>query len=97
MIVLGIASHYASRIRGEGDVENAKKKAKREAELAKAMENPPIIHKFKIGDIVRCKEDPIAREVFAIQPDGYRIVGGFIPFEEADKWYHCYEQFKNYW
>ena len=29
MIILGIASHYASRIRGEGDVENAKKKAKR--------------------------------------------------------------------
>ncbi len=27
MIVLGIASHYASRIRGEGDVEYAKKKA----------------------------------------------------------------------
>lgn len=74
----------------------AEKKAKREAELAKVMENPPIIHKFKIGDVVRCKEDSIAREVFAIQPDGYRIVGGFIPFEEVDKWYHCYEQFKNY-
>ena len=29
MIVLGIASHYASRIRGERDVEHAKKKAKR--------------------------------------------------------------------
>lgn len=29
MIVLGIASHYASRIRGEGDVEYAKKHAKR--------------------------------------------------------------------
>lgn len=29
MIVLGIASHYASRIRGEGDVEDAKQKAKR--------------------------------------------------------------------
>lgn len=29
MIILGIDSHYASRIRGEGDVENAKKKAKR--------------------------------------------------------------------
>ena len=29
MIVLGIASHYASRIRGQGDVESAKKKAKR--------------------------------------------------------------------
>ena len=28
MIVLGIASHYASRIRGEGDVEHAKQKAK---------------------------------------------------------------------
>ena len=28
MILLGIASHYASRIRGEGDVEHAKKKAK---------------------------------------------------------------------
>ena len=29
MIVLGTASHYASRIRGEGDVEHAKKKAKK--------------------------------------------------------------------
>ena len=28
MVVLGLASHYASRIRGEGDVEHAKKKAK---------------------------------------------------------------------
>ncbi|MDO5815773.1 MAG: hypothetical protein Q4Q18_09040 [Methanobrevibacter sp.] len=28
MIVLGIASHYASRIRGDGDVECAKRKAK---------------------------------------------------------------------
>ena len=28
MIVLGVASHYASRIRGEVDVENAKQKAK---------------------------------------------------------------------
>ena len=27
MIILGIASHYASRIRGEGDVEHAKKQA----------------------------------------------------------------------
>ena len=25
MIVLGVASHYASRVRGEGDVEHAKK------------------------------------------------------------------------
>ena len=29
MIVLGVASHYASRIRGEGDVEDAKKQSKR--------------------------------------------------------------------
>ena len=29
MIVLGVASHYASRVRGEGDVEDAKQKAKR--------------------------------------------------------------------
>lgn len=29
MIILGIASHYASRIRGDGDVEHAKKKAKK--------------------------------------------------------------------
>ena len=28
MIILGIASHYASRIRGEADVEYAKQKAK---------------------------------------------------------------------
>ena len=29
MIILGIASHYASRLRGDGDVEYTKKKAKR--------------------------------------------------------------------
>ena len=29
MIILGIASHYASRIRGEGDVEYARKKVKK--------------------------------------------------------------------
>ena len=29
MRILGIASHYASRIRGQGDVEDAKQKAKR--------------------------------------------------------------------
>ena len=29
MIILGIASHYASRIRSQGDVEDAKQKAKR--------------------------------------------------------------------
>ena len=29
MIILGIASHYASRIRGQGDVEDAKQKSKR--------------------------------------------------------------------
>ena len=29
MIILGIASPYASRIRGQGDVEDAKQKAKR--------------------------------------------------------------------
>ena len=43
---------------------------------------------FKIGDLVRSKEDPIAREVFAIQEDGYRVVGDFIPFEDENKWYH---------
>ena len=29
MIILGVASHYASRIRGEGDVEHAKQKTKK--------------------------------------------------------------------
>jgi len=29
MIILGVVSHYASRLRGDGDVEYAKKKAKR--------------------------------------------------------------------
>ncbi len=29
MIILGISSHYASRIRGEGDVEYARKKVKK--------------------------------------------------------------------
>ena len=75
----------------------AEKKAKKEAELAKAMENPPIIYKFKIGDMVRCKEDPTPRKVVAIQDDCYKIEGSVIPFEEDNKWYHCYEQFKNYW
>lgn len=70
-------------------------KKQREEELKK-WENYKLPPKFKIGDLVRSKEDPIAREVFAIQPDGYRIVGGFIPFEEGNKWYYCYEQFKNY-
>ena len=28
MIILGIASHYASRVRGDADVENAERKAK---------------------------------------------------------------------
>lgn len=74
----------------------AEKKAKKEAELAKIMENPTIVHKFKIGDLVRCKEDSVAREVVEIQPEGYRVVGGFIPFTQENKWYHCYEQFKQY-
>ena len=29
MIIIGIASHYASRIRGQGEAEDAKQKAKR--------------------------------------------------------------------
>lgn len=76
----------------------AEEKAEKEAKWQKYREdldkNP--IRKFKIGDLVRSKENPIAREVFAIQPDGYRIIGGFIPFEEENEWYHCYEQFKQY-
>lgn len=67
----------------------------KEEELKKWEDYKPS-PKFKVGDLVRSKEDTIAREVFAIQGDGYRIVGGFIPFEEENKWYHCYEQFKNY-
>ena len=69
-------------------------KKRREEELKKWEKYKPF-PKFKVGDLVRSKEDYIAREVFAIQEDGYRIVGGFIPFEEENKWYHCYEQFKN--
>ena len=69
---------------------------KRREEECKKWENYKPSPKFKVGDLVRSKEDTIAREVFAIQKDGYRIVGGFIPFEDEDKWYHCYEQFKNY-
>lgn len=80
--------------------ERLKEKREEEARERKArqeeLKNYKLPPKFKIGDLVRSKEDPIAREVFAIQPDGYRIVGGFIPFEEENKWYHCYEQFKNY-
>ena len=73
----------------------AKDKKRREEELKK-WENYKPPHKFKVGDLVRSKDDSIAREVFAIQEDGYRVVGGFIPFEEENKWYHCKEQFKNY-
>lgn len=70
-------------------------KKHREEELKK-WENYKPSPKFKIGDLVRSKEDSIAREVFDIQEDGYRVVGDFIPFEDENKWYHCYEQFKNY-
>lgn len=70
-------------------------KKAREEELKK-WENYKLPRKFRTGDLVRSKEDPIAREVFAFQEDGYRVVGGFIPFEDEDKWYHCYEQFKQY-
>ena len=70
-------------------------KKRREEELKK-WENYKSSPKFKIGDLVRSKEDSVAREVFAIQEDGYRIVGGFIPFEDENKWYHCKEQFKSY-
>lgn len=76
----------------------AKEEAEKEAKLKEyqeELEKHPI-RKFKIGDLVRSKEDSIAREVFAFQEDGYRVVGGFIPFEDENKWYHCYEQFKNY-
>lgn len=73
----------------------AEDKKRREEELKK-WENYKPSPKFKVGDLVRSKDDSIAREVFAIQEDGYRIVGGFIPFEDENKWYHCYEQFKNY-
>ena len=69
---------------------------KHKEEELKKWENYKPSPKFKVGDLVRSKDDSIAREVFAIQEGGYRIVGGFIPFEEENKWYHCYEQFKNY-
>ena len=69
---------------------------KRREEERKKWENYKPSPKFKIGDLVRSKEDSVAREVFAIQEDGYRVVGDFIPFEEENKWYHCYEQFKQY-
>ena len=69
---------------------------KRKEEEIKKWANYKPSPKFKVGDLVRSKEDSIAREVFAILEDGYRIVGGFIPFEEENKWYHCYEQFKTY-
>lgn len=69
---------------------------KRKEEELKKWENYKLPPKFQIGDLVRSKEDSTAREVFAIQPDGYRIVGGFIPFKDENKWYHCYEQFKRY-
>lgn len=78
--------------------EKAKIKELKEAEwknYQKELEANPI-KQFKIGDIIRSKEDTIAREILAIQEGGYRIVGGFIPFEDENKWYHCYEQFKNY-
>ena len=76
--------------------EKLEKDKKRREEERKKWENYKPPHKFKVGDLVRSKDDFIAREVFAIQEDGYRIVGGFIPFEDENKWYHCYEQFKNY-
>lgn len=80
--------------------ERLKEKREEEAKEIKAKQEELKNHtpspKFKIGDLVRSKDDPTAREVFAIQSEGYRVVGDFIPFAEEDKWYHCYEQFKNY-
>lgn len=73
----------------------AEKKAKRDAEIKEIMENQPVIHKFKIGDVIRCKNDLTARRVFAIQPDGYRVEGDFIPNNEIGNWYHCKENFKH--
>lgn len=69
-------------------------KKRREEELKK-WENYKPAPKFKVGDLVRSKEDSIAREIVDIQEDGYKTVRGFIPFEDENKWYHCYERFKN--
>ena len=69
-------------------------KKRREEELKK-WENYKPSPKFKVGDLVRSKEDSIAREIVDIQEDGYKTVRGFIPFEDENKWYHCYERFKN--
>jgi hypothetical protein len=60
----------------------------------KELEDNPI-RKFKVGDLIRSKDDTVAREIIEIQSKGYKIVGGFMPFEQENNWYHCYEQFKN--
>lgn len=69
-------------------------KSKKDNEM-KELKNSKF-YKFKVGDVVRCKEDKLPREVISINDTGYRITGGFIPFSEDSNWYHCYEQFKHY-
>lgn len=70
------------------------KKAELKAYQEELKSNP--IRKFKVGDIIRSKDDLVAREILEIQSDGYKIVGGFVPFKQENNWYHCYEQFKHY-
>lgn len=82
---------WQERLKEKLEEERLEREAKQ-----KEWENYKLPPKFKIGDLVRSKDDPTAREVFAIQPEGYRVIGDFIPFNEESKWYHCYEQFKNY-
>ena len=95
MIVLGVASHYASRIRGEGDVEDAKQKAKRvlgypEKQQA-SLEDIVIMNKL-IKKIVICNFTKtissavltaVAINIIMTNATKYALIEGLIPFALA--------------
>ena len=98
MIILGIASHYASRIRGEGDVENAKKKAKRVLGYPSKEQNI-LENYFKLIDMNALKKKificnfaktissavltAIAINIIMENATKYALIEGLIPFALA--------------
>ena len=98
MVVLGIASHYASRIRGEGDVEYAEKKAKTVLGYP-TKKQTPLENNFKLINMYGLKKKiiicnfaktissgvltAIAINIIMANANKYALVEGIIPFALA--------------
>ena len=95
MIVLGVASHYASRIRGEGDVEDAKKQANKvlgyPEKRQDTLEDTVIMNKIK-KKIVICNFTKtissavltaVAINIIMTNATKYSLLEGLIPFSVA--------------